>query len=660
MSAPGQDLLTKAKTLLAAGAPDQAAEILSIIVERDPRDAEALHLLGIISYQYGRIDDAVQLFQSALTADPHFIDAMANLATALLTANRVEEAEKVQRQAIAAMPGSASLHFNLANILVAQGRLPEAVDEFRTAVSAKPDFAEAWSNLGTALRDLNDIDGALAAFEAACAHRPDYVEARYNLANALRDSGRLSDAEQAIRKVIALRPDHAKAFNALGNMLSDMAKPIEANAAFTQAVRLDPNWMPAASNLLSSMQYLPGIDRQSLADAHGAWAARFAPMPSAARDTTDKFTRDPAKRLKIGFVSPDFGNHPVGYFTDALFANLDHDKIAPVIFSTRPKSLDDELSRRISQTTDWRAVDGLTDEALFEAIKQAHIDILFDMSGHTAGHRLKVMAHKPAPVQVSWIGYVGTTGISAVDYVLADRIHAPEEESFGGPEKILRMPHGYVCYAPPQYAADVGPPPNERKGSITFGCLNNPAKLNDAVLASFARIAARVPGSSLLLRFKGLEDAGVQSDLRSRLAEMGLDSSRVLILGRGSHGDFLTTYNDVDIALDTFPYSGGLTTCEAMWMGVPVVTFPGATFAGRHASSHLHAAGCSQLVAPTLAEFENLAVALALDRNMIRVLRQSLRQTMKQSPLCDGALFARDFEHVMRQTWHAWCETPIT
>ncbi|NKB43419.1 MAG: tetratricopeptide repeat protein [Alphaproteobacteria bacterium] len=634
-----------------------AADLYQKALERDPSHPDALHMLGLTAYQLGQTDAAAALLEQATKVRQPFAEAEANLGTVLMALGRLDDALDALLLAQTHAPDNAAILFNLGNAHNELHDWPAAKTAYEQAVSLMPDHAQAWCQLGMVHRALDELPQAMKAYGHAIEAQPDHSQALYNLANVHRDLGSLGEAEKLLRQALGIRKDYAKAWNSLGTLLGDMGRSKEALDAFDQAVLFAPESAAYASNRLCGLQYVEGVTGAQLSEAHLEWywlhiATSVDPTPPV------QTAPDPNKTLRVGFVSPDFGNHPVGYLSLGLFESLNSTDTETIVFSTRVNTLKDELSRRIEFACGtWLDVAALNDEELAENIRQHEIDILFDMSGQTANHRLAVFARKPAPLQMSWIGYVGTTGLPTMDFIVGDRHQFPDDASETYCEKPLMMPDGYVCYTPPPDAPSVTALPAVEARHITYGCLNNPAKLNASVLDAFAKVLLKTPDSHLLFRFRGMDDPAVHTPIVSALKTRGISPDRLFFEGRASHKEFLDTYNRIDIALDTFPYSGGLTTCEALWMGVPTVTFPGTTFAGRHAASHMRTAGYGDLVADDANDMVEKTVALAEDIETLATLRNEMRNQVSTSALCDAKKFAAGFTGVMRSTWQDYCKT---
>ena len=402
-------------------------------------------------------------------------------------------------------------------------------------------------------------------------------------------------------------------------------------------------------------RHRPCITTRELNEAHSAWNKRFAiPMQSEWRPHTN--VAEPDRTLRVGLVSPNFSRHPCSYF---LVGALEHIQPAAVHLTcysdvARPDDMTQRIAALVPQ---WRATSSLTDEQLCNQIRSDEIDILIALAGHTQGNRLLAFARKPAPIQLSWTGYAGSTGVSTFDYLIADQFHVPPEHDDDYPEEILRLRDGYVCYEAPDYAADVSPLPAITNGYVTFGSFNKPSKLNDDVLDLWTEILARVDDSHLLLKFRGMTDVEVTSRVRAAFAGRGISDERLQFVDATPNPEHLAWYRQVDIGLDPFPYSGGLTTCEAMWMGVPVVTLGGDTFASRHSLSHLSNVGLEQAIATAPQEYVEKALTLSEDLNCLSSMRLELRQMMRVSPLCNGKRFAESLELSLRQAWAQWCQS---
>ncbi len=567
------------------GKLDEAVACYRRTLELKPDFAEAHSDLGVTLKDQGKPDEAVACYRRALQLKPDLAKVHNNLGITLNDQGKLDEAIACYCRALELKPDLADAHYNLGNALKDQGKLDEAIACYRRTLELKPDFAEAHSNLGVTLKDQGKPDEAVACYRRALELSPDLAKVHNNLGVALNDQGKLDEATACYRRALELQPDLAEAHNNLGNALKDQGKLDEAVGCYRRALELQPDYAKAHSNLLLTLHYSAGVTLAALAEAHAEYDRRHA-VPLRGPSVQHENVCDRHGRLRLGFVSPDLGRHPVGYFVVRVLENLSQEQHETICYSDR--IVKDDLTHRFqAAATQWRDVIGMRDQRLAEQIRADRIDILFDLAGHTTHNRLLVFARKPAPIQVTWAGYAGTTGLKSMDYLLADRYEVPPGAERYYQERVLRMPEGYVCYDPPVYAPPVAPPPALDRGQVTFGCFNNPAKVTPQTIEVWARILRRLPGARLVFKYKGWNDSGVARRFAEMFVTHAMDPGRLEFLGYSPHVELLAGYNRIDLALDPFSYCGGLTTCEALWMGVPVITCPFETFASRHSLSHI-------------------------------------------------------------------------
>jgi len=531
---------------------------------------------------------------------------------------------------------------DLAARATGSGDRAQAQGLLRRALGVQPAAAAAWFNLGVAA----DRHAASAAYRRTLALEPAALDAATNLAELL--SARSPSLAMApLKRGIAVSPAIAPALNALGLLHRNGADNDGAARWFARASALWPDNAWLASNRLLQLSYGP-ISGEDLFRRHRDWARRYA--PDAARPPPADRSRDPEKRLRIGYVSADLARHPVGFFLLPVLAHRDRTQVETICYSGRGDG--DAMTARLKSLADrWVETASLDDAALDARIRADAIDILVDLSGHTGAHRLAVFARKPAPLQASWAGYPATTGLTQIDYLIADRHQVSAEDERFYTERILRIDPGYIAYAAPEDAPAVADLPAARNGFVTFGSLNNLAKLNPGVFALWAKVLAQVPGSRLLLAWQSLGDEKVRARLRAMAEAAGIADERLLLRPGAEGAAFLARYGEIDIALDPFPYSGGLTTVEALWMGVPVVAGKGERFAARHSASHLSQARLDDWIAASPEAYVARAAAAAADLPGLARLRASLRSSLMASPLCDAKGFTQKLEALYRRIW---------
>ena len=605
------DVLNTALEHHRAGRLDQSEALYKYILARMPAHPDALHLLGMAAHQRGRHQEAFDLIQRAIQSN-----------------NSVAE-----------------YYDHLGVILISLGRYEEAIGAIRHALSMQEKRPNTWIALGRAQMNLGRVLRALESFQKALEIEPENVDALSNLGVCYYELERLEEAKEKFQAALARNTNIAAIWNNMGAIQIEQGDADASVQAYEEAIRRDTSYSQAYCNRLMNEQYRPVVTPEKLLELSLGWDKLYSPHPTPQLPARP---RNPGEPIRVGFVSPDLCRAPVGYFICGMLRFLDRREIVPLIYSTTPRL--DDLSVDIKRHTAlWRDVRAFSDEKLLTSIRADQVDVLFDLAGHTKGNRLRVFARRAAPVQVTWGGYVGTTGIGAMDYILGDRWQIPEGCERFYTERVLRTEHDYVCYEPPPYSPPVGPLPAERNGHVTFGGFHNVGKAGALSVSTWAKVLHTVPGSKLVLTYKKLNDPVVETRLRKRFDEAGIARERIIIEGSTPHWALLNRYNDVDIGLDSRPYSGGLTTLEAMWMGVPVVTTPGRTFAGRHSLTHLTNAGFPELSALDEEGYVNLAAELANDLPRLADYRRTLRPRLVDSPIMNPRAFAREFTALMRR-----------
>lgn len=634
------------------GRLDEAIELFTHALQVGPPIPDAYYRLGVALKTRGRLDEAAACFRALLDQWSDHVKAHYSLGNTLRAQGKLDEAAACYREAIRFNPKFARAYYALGNVFCAQGKTEAACAAFRDALRVCPDFPEAHNNLGNVLRERGRFDEALAHYRRAVSLAPHLAEAQNNLGLILQELGHIDEAIPCFERALRIKPDFAEAYNNRGNAYKDAGQIDWAVADYREAIRLKPSFVEAHSNLVYTLNYQPGASAASLLAEHQRWAAAHANSLPAARHPAG--LRDPEHRLRVGYVSPDLRRHPVAFFVAPLLAHHDREQFHITCYSG--VGCGDAVTARLRATADaWRDIAGRSDAETADLIRRDEIDILVDLAGHTRNNRLLVLARNPAPIQVTYLGYPNTTGLATVDYRLTDAIVDPPGAEHGYTEKLVRLRNGFACYEPPADAPPVAPGPISRRGMATFGSLNDLAKINEEVIDLWCRVLAANPGTRLVV-FRNTLAGSTRDRYRQAFAARGVDPARVdLFNTRPGGADFLSVYRLIDVALDPFPWSGHTTTCEALWMGVPVITLLGARSAGRMSASLLTRVGLADLVAESPDAYVRLATELARDRGRLEALRRDLRGRMAASPLCDGRAFARIVEEAYRAMWQRWC-----
>jgi len=596
-----------------------------------------------------RVPDAIALLEPLAAADPDHAGAAFLLGVALAeqgdfkgARNRIERSFAIDSR----QPAPNRLVY--AKVLQDSGEYAGAEAQARRALQLSPAWPPALHLLALSLRAQGRADEAIAAFRATVEADPGHVQAHRQLARLLHQHAALGEAIEHYRRSLALFDNDADLWNELGVALTDAGHLAEARTAYRECLARRPAYHQVESNLLVNLHYDPRIDASVMYEAHRAWAARHA--AGLPRLVTGKPGPRPAK-LRIGFLSPAFTAGPTATFVRPVLAHLDRGRFEAVGFNVGRSDASSEALRSLSYG--WHELWDASDEDVAHRIAAERIDILVDLAGHTPGGRPLALARKPAPVIATWLDYFDTTGLDAVDYLIGDPVSTPEDGPQRFSERVMRLTPARLCYEPPAYAPAPSPPPFLRHGLVTFGSFNRLSKMADSVIDLWAEALRSTPRSRLLVKNAALSDAATREALLRSFAARGTPRERIELRGPSPHARMLAEYRDVDIALDTFPYNGGLTTCEALWMGVPVLALRGDAMISRQSAALLEAAGLPELAAADGAAFISLTADLARDTAHLESLRASMRDKLRASPLLDGARFTRQFEGALDTMWSA-------
>ena len=632
---------------------DQAEAIYRRVLRMQPDQADALHYLGVLLHQRGQSAEAAKLLERAISLRPQMPHFYCNAVPALLAMMRYDEAIVACERAISLRPNYGEALYMLGLAWRYKGDFDKATEFYRKAVEAKPDHAEAWNALGTRLREKGDLAESLSCYNRALAINPNFADAHNNVGLTLRDMGQMDEALAAHRQALTLLPGSAAVYSNIATVLKDMGRLDEATEAYRKALSIECD-ARIGSNLLYGLLFNDKLTPRQLRQEHRWWNDTFArPLTKSIRPHTND--PNPQRRLRIAYLSPNLRAHPVGRFLFPLITNHDgtHFEVFCYNDARSPDVLTDLIKSRVPA---WRETRGLDDERIAELIRHDRIDLLIDTTMHMSESRMLVFARKPAPVQVTYLAYAGTTGLDTMDYRLTDPYLDPpcEDESVYS-EKSIRL-RSYWCYQPAKDTPPIAAQPALALGQITFGCLNNFCKMTPPTFAAWVELLRRVPQSRLILHAR---EGSHRQHTRERFAAHGIAAERIEFAGSLPMAEYFAKYNEIDIALDPFPYPGGTTSCDALWMGAPVVTLPCQTAISRGGLGILKFLGLPELIALSPDDYIRIAAELANDLPRLSMLRSTMRERMKSSVLMDIHGFRRDVETAYRQMWLNWCQAKV-
>lgn len=631
------------------GEHESSVGYLEEAVEYGSEQPETYHMLSVNYYNLARFDEAEKYGKEAVERKDDFLKAWLNLGSVYRAQAKLDEALKCYQKANQIDPTNAGVAFRIGEIYRDQGDLDQAMKLFDITLKIEPDHIRAMLEKADLYKKKGNLDEAIENLEQAQEMHGDRTSIGVSKAEIYKSRGKYDDAIALYEQLLKKHPDSGPLRVNYALCLQEVSRFDQSEKHYRRAIEDMEDPRNAISNYLMGLHYNPRNSKEHIYNEHLRLGKTFIPRNGQGRAVPTN--TDPNKKLKVGFVSGGFRRHPVGWMIAGALEQLPDDDFELYCYTTNNKF--DFVTRRIHKNIDtWRSVVGYSPDVIENIIRKDELDILVDLSGHAADNCLDVMANEPAPIIVKWVGGLfNTTGLEAFDYLITDEYESPKGEEQFYTEKLVHMPDDYICFVPPAYALDIAPLPAKENGHVTFGCFNNPTKVNDVVLRKWAKILRQVPESRLYLKSKQYDTASFREQILEVMGDEDISKDRIEFEGHTSHDDHLGAYNKVDIALDPWPYSGGLTTCEALDMGVPVISMPGPTFAGRHSTTHLMNAGLGQWVTDSWEKYIEKTVALANDWDELDEWRSTLRDQLRNSPVCDSKRFGAHLSIAFRRMW---------
>jgi len=615
---------------------------------KNPNSFVLYNILGAILAEDMKLEEAVENYKKSIKINPNYAEAYNNLGVSFYKLNKLDEAIQSYEKAISLKPNFAEGFNNLGNTICEKNNIKDSLEYFEKALKIKPKYPEAYFGIARVYEKDNQKQKAIDNYNKAILLKPNYAEAYNGLGLIYREISKSDDAYLNFNKAISANPNYEKSYNNLGNLLSNLGKHEEATNMYKQAIKVKPNYATAYSNLLFNLNYQ--IDFKI--DYYLEEAKNYRLNCKSKTKNLSfqyKYEKNPNK-LKIGFITADFGNHPGGYFTLSTLRELKKKNVDLIAYSTtnRPEKYSTYFKPLFSK---WHNVEKKEDEKIIKLILEDGIHILIDLQGHSANNKLTVFMHKAAPIQATWLGQ-GSTGISEINYFIGNSFINPKSEDKNYVEKVLRLPDVSQCFTPPDFDIKIDELPVLRNKFITFGGINQITKINDEVIELWSKILISTPNSKLFLINKSLNDKKILENLYKRFKRNNINKDRLILLGATkTRKELLEFYNQIDITLDTFPYQGNTSTLESLWMGVPVVVLKGNRYLFHFGESINNYLNMNNWTAKNKDEYILKAIKFSSDTNYLIEIRKNLRDNLLQSPLCDAVKFSNSFNNLI---WYMW------